>query len=86
MKTTKSRSKENGSKKPKLPRKRKKMAIKAQGRKWYFDTVKLYGITGSSGLFLEPTCKFWVNSEVNARHIQYGNGNLGVIPTPTKYW
>ena len=28
--------------KPKLPRKRKKAAIKAQGRKWYYDTIKLW--------------------------------------------
>jgi hypothetical protein len=30
-------------KRAKLPRKRKKAAIKAQGRKWYFDTIRVVG-------------------------------------------
>lgn len=33
------------AKKPKLPRKRKKVAIKAQGRDWYRKTILLYKIT-----------------------------------------
>ena len=46
---------ENYSKvKPKLPRKRKKAAIKAQGRKWYHDTIRLYRITQRSRKFYEP--------------------------------
>lgn len=36
--------KDNKFVKPKLPRKRKKAAIKAQGRKWYYDTIKLFYI------------------------------------------
>lgn len=40
------------AKKPKLPRKRKKVAIKAQGRDWYRKTILLYKITQKNGRFM----------------------------------
>lgn len=72
-------------KKAKLPRKRKKQAIKAQGRKWYYDTIRLHKVVIASGKFYEPVCKFWVNSSV-IQTIMEANGK--VIPTlrPTRYW
>ena len=75
-----------GTKKPKLPRKRKKAAIKVQGRKWYHDTIKLYKITCEGGRFYEPICKFWVNSEIQMKHRVLHNGEVRLLPTPTKYW
>lgn len=66
--------------KPKLPRKRKKECIKAQGRKSYLDTVKLAKIEG------EYPCKFWVNDSVKSIATQLTNGMVIPIPTPTRYW
>lgn len=69
--------------KPKLPRKRKKAAIKVQGRKWYRNTILLFNICNDED---EPVCKFWVNSSV-CKEVQVLKGNkVGVIPTATKYW
>lgn len=73
-------------KKPKLPRKRKKKAIKAQGRKWYHDTIKLYKITLKSGMFYEPICKFWVHGKIIRAPYQTSNGNIAITYQPTKYW
>lgn len=73
-------------KKAKLPRKRKKAAIKAQGRKWYYDTIRMYYLTQRSGRFYEPTCKFWVNASVQMTIHQTQNGKVMPIPTPTKFW
>lgn len=73
-------------KKAKLPRKRKKQAIKAQGRKWYYDTIRLYEITCKSGRFYEPICKFWVNSSIRVVPCQLQNGSPIMIKEPTKYW
>jgi hypothetical protein len=75
-----------GFKKPKLPRKRKKAAIKVQGRKWYYDTIKLYQITGKSNRFYEPICKFWVNSRVTMKPHVLSNDEIRLLPTPAKYW
>ena len=72
-------------KKAKLPRKRKKKAIKAQGRKWYYDTIRLYYVTQRSGKFYEPICKFWVNSSVVQTMREVG-GRLLPILQPTQYW
>ena len=74
------------AKKPKLPRKRKKAAIKAQGRKWYKQTIMLYKVTQKCGRFYEPVCKFWVNAAVIL--VPYGRqgGTLTITPTPTRYW
>lgn len=72
-------------KKPKLPRKRKKRAIKAQGRKWYHDTIRLYRVTQMSGKFYEPICKFWVNASIQQKPFENG-GKLVMIPTPTRFW
>lgn len=66
--------------KPKLPRKRKKACIKAQGRKSYLDTVKLAKIDG------ECPCKFWVNSSVKPVPTKLSNGMVIPIPTPTIFW
>lgn len=73
------------SKKPKLPRKRKKRAIKAQGRKWYHATIRLYRVTQMSGKFYEPICKFWVNASIQQKPFENG-GKLVMIPTPTRFW
>ncbi|NDW19743.1 hypothetical protein D0T53_12595 [Dysgonomonas sp. 216] len=73
-------------KKPKLPRKRKKAAIKVQGRKWYHDTIKLYKITCRNKMFYEPICKFWVNSEVRQQPHVFDKDKVKLVPTPTKYW
>lgn len=74
-----------GIKKAKLPRKRKKAAIKAQGRKWYYDTIRLYYIVQRSGKFYEPVCKFWVNSSVVQTMCEAG-GKLMPILKPTRFW
>jgi hypothetical protein len=49
--------------KAKLPRKRKKAAIKAQGRKWYHNTIKFFYICQKNPFLVErePICRFWVN-------------------------
>lgn len=66
-------------KKPKLPRKRKKACIKAQGRKSYYDTIRLAKLTG------ESPCKFWVNSSVRNVSVQI-KGVVMPVPMPTKFW
>ena len=65
--------------KPKLPRKRKKACIKAQGRSSYYSTINLAKIEGDND------CKFWVNSTVSMQPVQV-NGRIIMIPLPTKYW
>lgn len=65
--------------KPKLPRKRKKACIKAQGRKSYHDTIQLALVTK------ESPCKFWVNSSIVMKMGTTING-IAPIPTPTRYW
>ncbi len=73
-----------GSKRAKLPRKRKKAAIKAQGRAWYHGTIKLHNTLAKDGK-AEKICKFWVNSSVrDVPHIK--NGYPIMIPTPHKFW
>lgn len=65
--------------KPKLPRKRKKACIKAQGRASYYSTINMAKIDG------DDNCKFWVNSTV--RYMPYIiNGQAVMLPTPTRYW
>lgn len=71
--------------KPKLPRKRKKAAIKAQGRKWYFDTIRLHKITSEMGICDESVCKFWDNKSL-VRDIQVVNNNPIPIHYPTRFW
>lgn len=74
-------------KKAKLPRKRKKLAIKTQGRKWYYDTIKLHQITQESGRFDEPICKFWVNDSVRPLLVRkWPLGFKQFVPVPTRYW
>ena len=73
-------------KKVKLPRKRKKQAIKAQGRKWYYDTIRLYYITQKSGRFYEPVCKFWKHSSLKPSVFVGPKGQVGSIMAPTQYW
>lgn len=68
-------------KKAKLPRKRKKQAIKSQGRKWYYDTVKLYYLMHRSGKCNERECKFWVNSSLVPTVV-----GMGLIDVATRYW
>lgn len=75
-------------KKPKLPRKRKKRAIKVQGRKWYHDTIKLYKIlcNDPDNRFYEPICKFWVNSKLKSEPRVMKSGGIYMATVPTKYW
>lgn len=68
------------SKKPKLPRKRKKACIKAQGRKSYLNTVYMAKIDH------ECPCKFWVNSTVQMLPVQLSNGQVCMMPRPSQYW
>lgn len=73
------------AKKPKLPRKRKKTAIKAQGREWYSRTIQLYKITQRNRRFHEPVCKFWVNNSIKGMPVVHG-GKVVLIPVATRYW
>lgn len=88
MKVMGSHLKESGDKKPKLPRKRKKKAIKAQGRKWYHDNIKLYKILfdNPEDELKEPICKFWVNSQLKNEPRIMKSGGVYMTPVPTKYW
>lgn len=70
----------------KLPRKRKKAAIKAQGRQWYYATIKFYKAAQKGGIFKERRCKFWVNESVIQTPVLTWDGVPMMIPTPTKYW
>ena len=67
------------SRKPKLPRKRKKACIKAQGRASYYSTVNLAKVEG------EWPCKFWVNSTVEIKPVMI-HGAVALSPTPAQYW
>lgn len=71
--------------KPKLPRKRKKAAIKNQGRKWYYETIELWKVDVSEGTCDEPICKFWVNASVKWQHLVL-EGHPCLIPIATKFW
>lgn len=62
---------------PKLPRKRKKAYIKANGRQRYKGNIAL-AIAEN-----ECPCKFW--KEVKTK-IEYFNGVPIPIPTPISYW
>ena len=70
--------------KAKLPRKRKKAAIKAQGRKWYYDTIQLFYRTYGTK-FGEKKCKFWVNSSIRNMVFWIGKTPM-IIKEPTRYW
>ena len=72
-------SKEASKRKPKLPRKRKKACIKAQGRGSYYSTVNLAKAEGDNN------CKFWVNSTVRIKPALV-NGQVILLPTPEKFW
>lgn len=71
--------------KAKLPRKRKKAAIKAQGRKWYHDTIKLFNICQDDERTTEKVCKFWVNSSIKP-HVKLVNGVPMIVNEATRYW
>lgn len=73
------------AKKPKLPRKRKKVAIKAQGRDWYRKTIQLYKTTQRYGRFYEPVCKFWVNASVKNMPVVCGSKAM-LVPVAMRYW
>lgn len=70
--------------KAKLPRKRKKAAIKAQGRKWYYDTIKLFYQTYGTP-YGEKRCKFWVNSSIKTSFVMV-HGQPFPIKRATKFW
>lgn len=71
--------------KAKLPRKRKKAAIKAQGRKWYHDTIKLFYICLNDPRIAETRCRFWVNSSIKP-HVKIINGKVLMVNEATRYW
>ena len=71
--------------KAKLPRKRKKAAIKAQGRKWYHDTIKLFNICQKIPRLREKRCKFWVNSSVGVS-FDMVKGIPLLTNEATKFW
>jgi len=73
------------AKKPKLPRKRKKAAIKAQGRDWYRKTIQLYHTTQRHQRFWEPGCKFWVNASVRNMPVVCGSKAM-LVPVAMRYW
>lgn len=73
-----------GIKRAKLPRKRKKAAIKAQGRKWYYDTIKLHNILAEKGQ-AEKVCKFWRNDSIKPRAYMV-QGTPRLIPVATRFW
>lgn len=73
------------AKKPKLPRKRKKAAIKAQGRDWYRKTIQLYRTTRRHQRFWEPVCKFWVNASVKNMPVICGSKAM-LVPVAMRYW
>ena len=70
--------------KPKLPRKRKKAAIKQQGREWYYATIKLFYLTHSK--LSEKKCKFWVNSTIKPSWEILPNGFPVCTNKPAQYW
>ncbi len=70
--------------KAKLPRKRKKAAIKAQGRKWYRDTITLFYRTYGTP-YGEPRCKFWVNASIQ-KQVIIAHGAPFLIQKPTRFW
>lgn len=73
-----------GGVKAKLPRKRKKAAIKAQGRKWYYDTIRLHEIMASKGM-AERVCKFWKNDSLKPQP-RIVQGQVRLIPMATRFW
>lgn len=70
--------------KAKLPRKRKKAAIKAQGRKWYYDTIQLFYRTYGTK-YGEKKCKFWVNASIR-KNAYMVNGTPILIQEATRFW
>lgn len=70
--------------KAKLPWKRKKAAIKAQGRKWYYDTIKLFYKTYGTP-YGEKRCKFWVNASIKDVPTLI-HGHPFMIKQPTRFW
>lgn len=79
-------SKQHNFCRPKLPRKRKKAAIKVQGRDWYRATIALWYATQGNPIFREPKCKFWVNSSVINRPVILPNGQVFIQQEARKYW
>lgn len=71
--------------KAKLPRKRKKRAIKAQGRKWYYDTIRFFYICQRNPILAEKRCKFWVNSSIKP-HVKIVNGVPMIVNEATKFF
>lgn len=72
--------------KAKLPRKRRKAAIKAQGRKWYYDTIKFFNICQAADPDnAERVCRFWVNASIRNR-VRMINGVPVVVREATRYW
>lgn len=74
----------NGVKKAKLPRKRKKAAIKAQGAKWYRDAIKFYYIVGNlEGQW--PKARFWDYSSIQTT-VKVIRGAPYTVKEPKRYW
>lgn len=72
-------------KRAKLPRKRKKACIKAMGRAWYYNQIKLFDAMVRNGVCNERVCKFWKNDSVTHRPILVG-GQPRMVPIATRFW
>ncbi len=71
--------------KAKLPRKRKKRAIKAQGRKWYYDTILFHYICQRDPVLAERKCKFWDNSSIKP-HVRLVKGIPIMVNEATRFF
>ena len=74
-------------KRAKLPRKRKKAAIKAQGRNWYHNTIRMFYVLHKLNPTLaENICTFWRNDTVQDGVSIAPNGAPMMVPKPKRYW
>ena len=72
--------------KAQLPRKRKKRATGAQGRQWYYGTIKLHHLLVAEGRANpDKQCQFWVNSSIVSKPTIIG-GRPIMVPQATVYW
>ncbi len=86
MGATKESGKRERLPKPKLPRKRKMAAIKAQGRKWYYDTIQLWKNSQDDPRLFEKKCKFWRNDSIKTDFVQFPDGSVFPVFTATRFW
>lgn len=71
--------------KAKLPRRRKKAAIRAQGRDWYHATIRFFYISRQNPLIAEKRCTFWKHDSMRTvGKIQ--NNKIFCVREPMYYW